>query len=489
MNSKYQIYDNRNFALSGTYDTAITSKYIANVETCKQYCDSFDECNGFSHDQMQQKCVFYGPRRSINLDLHYGHMASYLKTCRKLPIQERISQSKTIIETLLKSFEKSNTQKLNENRKILESVDSKSYNGFNDAVVNPSVNYERNNVVLNVEYKDAAPVKNYSSITAIDADADVLIDTINTSWVDYAKVQEAHDILTTIYDDLPQEDAEEYNTEIVNNFKSSKMVILQASMLLETLREYKKVLMVKQLFTKMQNELIKYANDLAVTVEAINNTSIPQVINAKKSRAQESFDFIINQLELFRNIQGIALSINHSKVPSRDITIINNYNKTIVNKFTSSITNASKNDIHSGVKFDYTMASDDARLNKTNIRKEDTFVDFSKNGKQSVSEEVLNEVLVPTATNDTGFTIMTNLPPSTPETPRPIPKPERTVIQPQQGIIKETPQVINPEDILAKKCEKEANEICDLLLPLSLAAILISFIVYKNMTKNNNDNN
>jgi len=486
MSSNYQTYDNRNFSLAGTYDTAlISSNYTANVEMCKKYCDSFDECNGFSHDQMTGNCVFYGPQRSIDLDKHYGHMASYLKTCSKLSKVDQIAQSKTIIESLLKSFDKSNTEKLNENRKILESVDSKKYHKFNDDVVNSSVNYERTNGVLNVEYKDASPVKNYSSISAIDSDANKLINTINTSWIDYAKVQEAHDLLTTIYDDLPVEDAKTYAIEIDNNMKSSKLVIQQASMLLDILKEYKKVLMVKQLMIKMKNELNKYENDLAVSVDSIINTSIPQVIAAKKSRAEESFKHIIDQLELFRNLQGIALTINHEKVPARDITIIYNINKTVVNIFTTSIENSTKINIHSGIKYNYTIASNDERLEKSAIRKNDTFVDFSKNGNTTINEEILPAKTVPTETKEDGFIIMTNLQPTVPKTTDyQIPKLEPTIISPkydspiQQGGNK----ILKNLNYTKNNC-KEQNDVCDLLIPASLFVIFVGFIMYKNMQK------
>ena len=332
----YQYESVDNMIYRGPAEASIKVK---DFNTCKMMCDKFDDCKGFTHEQIGNICHFYGPRDTVDMSYHFGHMATFLKSKKhEDPVvffDEGVSRMNKALETFFESLhEKEYLSEKVANR--IEAID------FHDKVrvnTDPDTKYLSSNRILNAEFSDADPVKNYSSLEEIDQDIIQLREHLYNAWNDYLSLRIAHDILVIIHDQMSNEDKEYYISKIQSGSEKSKNVIRNESVLAQKLEKYKNFVSAKKTLRAIKNEIEHPANDIQVTHdEVIRNSTdlVPQVIRSKYERMMDSMNHINTLSQSLQTAQGQLVSLDFEHIPKHDIKYLQHMNDEIVRKIAES---------------------------------------------------------------------------------------------------------------------------------------------------------
>lgn len=316
----------------------------ADLVTCKQLCDSFDECHGFMHDEINHTCDFYGSDIQVDTYQHYGHMASYLKEGayqeNEEDLNKFIERGIDMIEINGLRLEESLSKMRQFNKKVFESMFSTKYHlKWNSHKSETSNYFRKDNMILNVDYKNADPVKNYHLPEEVSNDAIELYKVIRNSDVDLLRLLLIHDVIIVLWDRFTSDEKNEA-IERFKKYHDELLGLLSESLrLLTYLKTYRRYIQVRQKLEKMQNSIFPLANDIAETYKSLKEDQyiLPaQIITAKLQRSQESLEKIEGNMYPLQIFQGEIFSLDFKLLPDYDIKRLQKLNNMIVMLFAKS---------------------------------------------------------------------------------------------------------------------------------------------------------
>lgn len=333
-----------------------------NVDVCKQMCDRFDDCSGFTHDQIDNSCSFYteikNSGKNINDTYHFGHMAAFLKKSSTMPKKEFIPFAVNRIENSILLVNESLAKKSKFNYKIKGRVWSDAARKLyadtdycpddyrcetGDYQINNYRidNYRTDAPSMNVQMKNAMPELNYSSVQQINADIISLNDALESLTLDYEHALTANDTLIAAYDYLPGSVSADYTEQILELKNKLEICNEQIIYLLSVLEEYKYFVLLRRILHELNKEIISPANDTIQTAQAIikNFGILPDSsLRAMMDRLDDSYDKVLIVLSKIAKVQKtILFKYDLMAIPIPDRKFLIKFNNRIVEMIYSAV--------------------------------------------------------------------------------------------------------------------------------------------------------
>lgn len=334
-NNTYNTIDNRIL-----YGGPSKTLKVSNVDMCKRLCDRFDDCKGFTHEQIGDICQFYGPAAKLRLDYHVGHMAAFLKSGESQDPYDFFREAINRIEVALNMYDEAESAKREFNYYIRRKISAKESHEKGELYNNAKRNYTILNPITNVSYKNSTPETSYNSIDEINFDMYQLSENYSTSALDFENILTAHDTLVIIFDQLESQIANDYVEHISQAVESARLIIDQQKFLLKIMNNYKYFILLKKILNELHGELDSSVNEIVETGNGLLKnfvTLTPQAIKAKHERIEEQYQILMGRTQKIKKMQQILFKFDETQIGKYDQNMLIKENNDLIESVFSAM--------------------------------------------------------------------------------------------------------------------------------------------------------